>query len=229
MILVERNDQVFNLQSEFNFLNKTLFNNKVKPLPVRWYKMRRLLGVYHYRFNRATRDITSNDIKITTLYSLSQQQLREVLAHEMIHAYIAQNKLEFSNHGPIFLREAARITALGYRITVFNDQPLEVDEEHDIELPIILAKMKSGVYGLTLICALSVFASNKMSFLTSLQNIYGRVQEPELYRVPLSKVSNFRRTNITSTFKIKWYKISEAFYNEIRNECTLIKKYEVRT
>lgn len=220
LLLSERNELNFNLQSEFNFLNKTLFDNKVKPLPVRWYKMKRMLGVYHYRYNRQTRELLEENIKITTLYSFTQQQFREVLAHEMIHAYISQNNLEWSDHGSVFTREASRITSLGYRITVRNDQPLEVEPERDVYLPVIIAKVGYDY-------ALSVFAVSKLSFLLSLENIYGRIYEPELYNVLFSKVRKFPRTNITSTFKIKWYRIDKNLYDNIKNNDKKLKEYDV--
>lgn len=223
ILLSERNELTFNLRSEFNFLNRTLFDNKVKMLPLRWYKMRRKLGVYSYRYNRITKEILEEDIKITTLYSFNQQHFREVLAHEMIHAYIAQNNLEWADHGSVFLSEAARITSLGYRITVKNDEPLEIEPENDIYLPVLIAKS-----GPTYV--LSVFAANKLSFLLSLESIYSHlISEPELYSVLFSKISRFRRTNITSTFKIKWYRIDETLYNDIKNNDKKLKEYDVQS
>jgi hypothetical protein len=139
----------------------------------------------------------------------------------MIHAYIAQNNLEWIDHGSVFLREAARITSLGYRITVINDEPLEVESERDMYLPVLIAKSGPSY-------ALSVFAANKLSFLYSLESIYSSaISEPELYSVLFSKISRFRRTNITSTFKIKWYRIDKSLYDDIKNNDRQLKEYEV--
>lgn len=124
-----------NLQTEFDKVNAEIFNGQVPRVPLKWSKRKRALGHVKMRVNRATRELLSTELWISTFFAVNYQQFRNVLAHEMIHVLIntqdTENIYVSGGHGPNFMREAARINALGlgYNITKTNGEDLALSDK----------------------------------------------------------------------------------------------------
>lgn len=88
------------LRAEFDHINSRLFDGKVKPVPLRWMNSKNTVGLMSY-----DEDNNIRDIGISYYYKMSLQEFRNVLAHEMIHAYLEQTGVrERDAHGPRFTR-----------------------------------------------------------------------------------------------------------------------------
>ncbi|MCM1079609.1 MAG: SprT-like domain-containing protein [Bacteroidales bacterium] len=94
------------IQQKFQEYNTLMFNGKLPELTIRLSKARTLLGqlafkrkrtwygrVVHYDFR----------LRISVRFDLPEDELDDVIIHEMIHYYIIVNKLkDKSAHGPLF-------------------------------------------------------------------------------------------------------------------------------
>ena len=105
----------FNLQSEFNKLNKLLFDDKLKPVSLIWKATRSFHGQFASR-----RGGPNGQISISNFYDWSEDDLRNTLAHEMIHAYINQNPPPYreTSHGTTFQNWMYKINSKRIGITV---------------------------------------------------------------------------------------------------------------
>lgn len=96
--LKEKQDNI-DLQKMFNEYNKKFFNNKIKPVSVEFVNGRKRgirLGAYYH---------DDNKIIINNNYINNEKIIKNVLVHEMIHAYFGQNKEEMIDkraHGKDF-------------------------------------------------------------------------------------------------------------------------------
>jgi hypothetical protein len=119
-------NEPFNLQTEFDYINKIAFNNELRPIKLQFVKTRASGGklvsqVTRDRFRRII-DEKIISLDISTYYSRSLEQYRNILAHEMIHLWIAQNKLrDDSHHGYIFQKKMRELNKLGFDINLKDD------------------------------------------------------------------------------------------------------------
>lgn len=81
------------MEDDFNFLNNIMFDGKVElPDKLEWFKNKTKLGLCTTIGNNV------ESIKISTFYKLTHKQYYETLAHEMIHAFIAQQNIRDNGH-----------------------------------------------------------------------------------------------------------------------------------
>ena len=118
------------LQHEFDKLNKLLFNNEIKPVPLKYMHRKTALGVVNATISRTTHVITINYLAMSTFYDVPYQNFLDTLAHEMIHVKEMQLKSGKSGHnivhGGFFHAEAERINKmnLGFNITESSSDKL---------------------------------------------------------------------------------------------------------
>lgn len=88
-----------NLEEYFDMINSELFNNEVEKVPLELFKNKSKVGLTTSVGDKV------ESIKISTFYKMTEQQLIEILAHEMIHAYIVQQKIKDNgHHGSKFMK-----------------------------------------------------------------------------------------------------------------------------
>lgn len=81
-----------NMEEDFNYLNKLMFNNEVKPVKFKWFKSKHKIGLASFK--------GGDTISISNFYKMTRKQYLSVLAHEMIHMYIHHYDLKDSgDHG----------------------------------------------------------------------------------------------------------------------------------
>jgi len=108
----------------FSSFNHLCFEGVLPPIPVKLTKARTFLGKITYvgRRNFFGRIVGYEKyvMRISTYYNLCENELEDVIIHEMIHYYIALNGLKDSSaHGKIFRKMMSDINArFGRHITV---------------------------------------------------------------------------------------------------------------
>ena len=86
------------LKDDFDYLNKLLFDNQVKEVPLNYFSSKTKAGIMEVRNGKMS-------IKITKFFELSKQQRLSILSHEMIHALMYQNGMKDNNdHGNTFMK-----------------------------------------------------------------------------------------------------------------------------
>lgn len=119
------------LQKDFDYLNKKLFDNKLNNIPLKFNKSKIKLGIVSINtetlVNRLTKKKTVvkeiiNYLAISTFFELSHKQYIDVLAHEMIHVYLIQRNVIEDDHGTEFKKEMNRINnTYGFNIKISED------------------------------------------------------------------------------------------------------------
>jgi predicted SprT family Zn-dependent metalloprotease len=87
----------FDINKEFDYLNKYLFDKQVlKPPYFKWTRLKTATGqvIVRVRRDHQKRYLETNVLylQITNMYDLSKEHFRAVLAHEMIHVLMHQKK-----------------------------------------------------------------------------------------------------------------------------------------
>lgn len=140
------------LRGIFAALNATFFGSTLPEPRFLLTRSRTILGQFrciHKPFGKGTKDHT---IKVSTYYEMSEEQLRDIVAHEMIHYHIALNGLkDTSPHGRIFRREMARLNAAGLNISIRTDtsQWTVAGRSHKHERLVMALTTSDGKYMLT--------------------------------------------------------------------------------
>lgn len=95
------------VQKTFDRFNAMCFEGCLPPIPVSLTKARTFLGKVEYKGERGLFGLVSRNkdfrLKISTSFDLPQEELEDVVLHEMIHYYIAwKNIKDTSVHGEVF-------------------------------------------------------------------------------------------------------------------------------
>lgn len=121
--------KTYDFVSLFNYLNAKCFYNKLVWIPVKIKTLVHSGGTYSFNRNKKTNELIldSQYITISNAMKLTDQDVKNIYAHELIHYYIAYalNDL-IEAHGRLFKSEMQRVNGIlsheGYNIT------LEVEE-----------------------------------------------------------------------------------------------------
>lgn len=95
------------VQKTFDHFNALCFEGELPPIPIVLTKAGTFLGKVEYKGRRGLFGLVSGNtdfrIKISTCFDLPQEELEDVVIHEMIHYYIAWHNIkDSSTHGKIF-------------------------------------------------------------------------------------------------------------------------------
>lgn len=100
----------------FTRYNELCFGGTLPPIPIKLTKARTFLGKLTYvaRRNFFGKVIRYENfcLRISTLFDLPERELEDVVIHEMIHYYIAMNRIkDTSTHGKVFKAMMRQINA----------------------------------------------------------------------------------------------------------------------
>lgn len=113
-----------NLQKEFDYLNDLMFDNKILPITIKWFKSKTKIGLLTH-----TKTVVDK-LEISNFYKMTMKQFQETLAHEMIHAYMVQNNIfEKNDHGTKFFNI---LNDLNSRFPQFNIKKSEDASEFSV-------------------------------------------------------------------------------------------------
>lgn len=115
------------IESKFNEYNRLMFNNNLPELPIKLSKAKTSLGQLAFKRRRTWygRTVYSDfRLRVSVHYDLSEEELEDIIIHEMIHYYIFVNRLkDKSAHGPLFRQIMKDInTKYGRNISISRKQ-----------------------------------------------------------------------------------------------------------
>lgn len=202
------------IQKTFDRFNALCFEGVLPVVPIVLTKARTFLGKMEYKSRRDFFGIVSSHydfrLKISTSFDLPEEELEDVVIHEMIHYYIAYRKLRDSSaHGETFRRIMEAINRkYGRHISVSHHcrpkQDLAGTDGNRIKKHYLcVSTFPDGNMGIT------VCASTKISELYRLLPQYYSITGMEWY-VSLDPFFNrFPRSNTPKIYKITKEELSE--------------------
>ena len=201
------------IQETFDRFNALCFEGELPDVPIVLTKAGTFLGKMEYRarrslFGRVT-SLYDIRLKISTGFDLSQEELEDVVIHEMIHYYIAFRKLhDTSAHGETFRRIMDTINREhGRHITVRHrgrpEQNLVRDGNSRIRKhQLCVSTFPDGRKGIT-VCSTSKilelyrriprhYSISRMEWYESLDpffNRFPRARTPKIYKISSEELS----------------------------------------
>ena len=108
----------FDLYEHFEDLNAKLFDGKLNPITIKWRDTRSRGGLFVCRTVRVTRNGKQFFVKepqyieVSSYFATTEDKMRGILAHEMIHQYLAQEDIrDDAAHGIQFHRMLRSLNA----------------------------------------------------------------------------------------------------------------------
>ena len=122
---------------KFNDFNLQYFDGRLKPIEIRMSSARTFLGQVAYHRDRmadGTWHYRDFIFKISTALDLPEQEVEDIILHEMIHYYILSNQIQdTSPHGRLFRRMMLYInTHYGRNISV-SHQSTKAEKDTDVQ------------------------------------------------------------------------------------------------
>jgi len=127
------------LEHEFNKLNKLLFNDELKMVPLSWSTRKGNHGHVSYRFSRWDGTVeVIHGLFMSKFFKIPYKMFKDTLAHEMIHVKNLQDAMrtkarrrKSDAHGYEFMKEADRINSmgLGFKVTVTGEGKFDVADD----------------------------------------------------------------------------------------------------
>lgn len=200
------------VKEKFDCFNDLCFGGSLPAIPVVLVKARTFLGKVEYVYNRGffgritgCRDFR---MKISVSFDLDEAVLEDVILHEMIHYYIALNRIKDSSaHGHVFREMMDSINEkYGRNITVRHRI---VSAEAPARLNYLcVSTFRDGKLGLTVCSASKIqylkrvlpryFSLEKMEWYTSRDpffNRFPRARTPKIYKITRAELDAHLRTD----------------------------------
>lgn len=136
--------QEFDLESEFDYLNKVLFDGTLERVPLKWVNTKTRSGALVGSIVKQGRVVVEeriSHIEISRFFNKTRDSLLGILAHEMIHLWIFQNKIkDDSHHGHQFMKKLRelndkKIVHIPLKDTVADDT---VANESPLSKPVVV-------------------------------------------------------------------------------------------
>lgn len=145
------------IQERISHFNSLIFGGELPPIPVKLVRARTFLGKVQYKRVRKPffRGYAYSDflMKISTSHEFDEALLDNVVAHEMIHYYIAYKGIkDTSAHGEVFRKMMKEINSrygLQIRISHRFAQSERQADTRVREHVVCVSRMASGEYGIT--------------------------------------------------------------------------------
>lgn len=199
------------VKEKFEEFNRLIFDGKLPPLPIFMSNARTYLGACSCRKKRTWRGrIERYDfkLKITRRYDFPENELEDVIIHEMIHYYIDVNKIkDTSPHGKVFRQMMADINSkYGRHINISrnarNGELKEVVDNTERCHVVAVVTMSDGKVGIKVLPRKkSGIADYYYGAMDS-----GEVAEIELYAC---KDAYFNRFPTSSSLKVHFITVNE--------------------
>jgi len=177
------------VSDNFNKFNSLIFNGELPPIPIKLVKAKSFLGKIEFKTKRMLGKTVRCDnflLKISVSFDLPEIVLEDVIIHEMIHYYIAVNKIKDSRpHGEKFRLLMNGINAKYGRNISVRHKGLQAINQSVVrkEYVLCVSTMADGHKGIT-VCA--------------------KTRISEIYR-------NFRRSGIVSS--MQWYVSDDPYFS----------------
>ena len=212
------------IQKSFDRFNALCFEGALPAVPIVLTKAGTFLGKMEYKSRRDFFGIISSHydyrLKISTGFDLSQEELEDVVIHEMIHYYIAYRNLRDSSaHGETFRRIMESINQkFGRHITVrHRSEPgqnlVRSGREQIKKRYLCVSTFPDGNKGIT------VCASTKIFELYRLLPKYYRISKMEWYGSIDPFFNRFPRANTPKIYKITEEELSEHLRESVPMKC----------
>ena len=141
------------VEDTFTYFNDMCFGGALPPVQISLVKASTFLGKMEYRTRHTLfgSSVVSYRMKISVNFDLPQEELEDVVIHEMIHYHIAFNRLKDSSvHGRIFRDMMERInTDYGRHLTVRHKCPHDAPARHHDSHWVCVSLFENGCYGVT--------------------------------------------------------------------------------
>jgi predicted SprT family Zn-dependent metalloprotease len=100
------------LEKKFDECNERYFNDELPSLFLGTFSKKRPFAKFTFLIKKKNgkKELVYKKISVSNYYDFTEEELTDILAHEMIHYYIAYNGLKDNKeHGKIFLSIANRL------------------------------------------------------------------------------------------------------------------------
>ena len=230
--------KTYDLNALFDKINKECFNNELKRCPIILKSLKNVGGNYgykyeikninYYRREKSSIPLTYDDkITISTFLHWTEQKLKNVLCHEMLHYYVSTNWNPKSGHDGHWYNGMNRINALniGYTITQNDDDITDINtnvvKPLSKEIFFFTGKYQNGIFWATY--DYDTALNNKEAIIKSINNF--KLTSVKFYTTKsiiskkFTKFTKIGKFNISYSY-IATYNTAVADINSIINDPT---------
>jgi len=184
------------IRRKFEEYNDLCFEGSLKPVPIRLTRARTFLGQIAYKRKKRLFGSWHYDdfvFKISTMADLPEEEMEDIILHEMIHYYILSNQIhDTAPHGKVFRRLMEDINKRFDRHITVSHRKTKEEQENDTQIRqhlICVVKFKSGRTGITIAMRSKLFVlwdgMQKVPDIAEFQWYFSK--DPYFNRFPRSK------------------------------------------
>ena len=203
--------QNVDLQEIFDEINKAAFDGDMKPIELRWINTRGSGG--HLKSARYMRDKVfireeAKYIGISKFYKKSKDDLRNTLAHEMIHLWLLQQQIRDNGyHGYEFVHKMREVNKKGFNVTLKDDvSDKDIINNDELKSPVIALAYEDKTAGRKLFS----FISQKMTDVER-QAMIDKIMDAITYTSKINKHDYIVNFLFTTSSHIRKYSTTKKF------------------
>ena len=151
----------YDMYALYDRINKECFGGELARIPIVVKPLKSVTGKFNAKLKPVTREMYDMRITISNTNHMSEDKLRNVLCHEMIHFFVSKNYPRAQSHGYEFMSNLRRINSngLGYNVSKTDDEDTELNTDlhkeyaevlfaigrHHIGVPYIVAPARTPI------------------------------------------------------------------------------------
>lgn len=205
--------KTYDLVGLFNKINQDCFSGELKLCPIVVSPFKGSTARFNAKINKTETPYLSYDekISISNLTHFTEEKLKTIMCHEMIHYWVASRYDVHDNHGYRFRENMYRVNKLGYAVTVHDEEPGETNQE------IVVSKvlMVTGTYNKThrfyTLFSISKLRNMSQPEISLALNIY--VKDDRFSDVAYYVTSAPEYKKLTTSIKLDKYHLIKPAYN----------------
>ncbi len=187
------NWNTIDLYKIFDEINKLIFNNELQKIEICKVKSKKFGARFLYTEDRKTKKEEATKIEVSTLHKKKIQDLKNVLAHEMIH-YKLLNVRQENKHGYDFTKEMNRINKefTEYNITILDDSEFDNLPDLKEEMYYVVLTDKNGISIIVIKNDIKDIILNALTYTAQRKSLTEHNVTLNLYKTKLGMIKNWK-------------------------------------
>jgi len=164
----------YDLKGLFNKINQECFGGELELCPIVVKPIKGSTAKFNAKVNPSKTPYLTYDERITisNLTHFTEEKLKIIMCHEMIHYWVASRYDLKDNHGIKFRENMRRVNSLGYAVTINDEDPGEINQDITVPKQLLITGTYAKEWKFYVLFSLTALKKLSQSEISRLLNDY---------------------------------------------------------
>jgi len=217
----------YDINALYDIINKECFNGELQKIPILIKPLKGVTAKYSAKINKSKIPYLTFDDKITisNLTHLTEEKLKNILCHEMIHYWVNSRIDVRDHHGLNFIENMNRVNRLGYNVSLKDEELGAVNQEISVSQQLFITGTYINQYKFYVLVPVTTIKKMKQS---DIENAIAQYISNSKFTDVICYITTSPDCKLISgSNKIEKYKLLKSAYNYLLTNITNSPKTSV--